>query len=175
MYAVIALIAVFLIAGVIFLISRGNRDTGQGSMNRQEAEKDSLETGNVDSGYLTEPDTEPDRTDSSGREEQQAAEEKKETSVDEESVEAENRDFAAENWIRENEEEEANDTTISLVALADSKEEAEHIAELYGIRLVSFSYGTAEYETTKDPQELIALGEQNGYPAISVNNTLTID
>ena len=64
---------------------------------------------------------------------------------------------------------------VSMIALADTKEEAKKIAELYGIELVNFSYGVAEYETTKDPQELIALGEKNNYPALSTNNTLTID
>lgn len=64
---------------------------------------------------------------------------------------------------------------VSMIALADTKEEAKKIAELYGIELVNFSYGVAEYETTKDPQELIALGEKNNYPTLSINNTLTIN
>lgn len=73
------------------------------------------------------------------------------------------------------EEEEIMGEKVSMIALADTKEEAKKIAELYGIELVNFSYGVAEYETTKDPQELIALGEKNNYPTLSTNNTLTID
>ena len=68
----------------------------------------------------------------------------------------------------------AGSGTVSMVALADTKEEAERIADLYGITLVSFDYGVAVYETTKDPQELIELGEKNQYPAIGINNTFTI-
>ena len=68
----------------------------------------------------------------------------------------------------------AGSGTVSMVALADTKEEAERIADLYGITLVSFDYGVAVYETTKNPQELIELGEKNQYPAIGINNTFTI-
>lgn len=60
---------------------------------------------------------------------------------------------------------------IELIALAENQQEAEKIAELYGIELSSFSDGVAVYITDKDPQELTELGEINGYPALSVNNS----
>ena len=60
-------------------------------------------------------------------------------------------------------------TTTELTALADNQEEAEEIAELYGIELSSYSYGVATYTTDKNPQELIELGIENEYPALIQN------
>ena len=60
-------------------------------------------------------------------------------------------------------------TTTELTALADNQEEAEEIAELYGIELSSYSYGLATYTTDKNPQELIELGIENEYPALIQN------
>lgn len=57
-----------------------------------------------------------------------------------------------------------------LIALADTREEAEEIAELYGIELSTYSYGVATYTTDKNAFELIELGEENGYPALSLNH-----
>ena len=54
-----------------------------------------------------------------------------------------------------------------LTALADTPEEAQEIAELYGIELVSYSYGVAVYHTDKDIAELIQLGLDNGYPTLA--------
>ena len=48
-------------------------------------------------------------------------------------------------------------------------EEAEEIAELYGIELVDFSYGVATYHTEEDPGEVIARGEAEGWPKIALN------
>lgn len=56
-----------------------------------------------------------------------------------------------------------------LVALADTLEEAEEIAELYGIELSTYSYGVATYTTDKNTAELMELGEKNGYPALTPN------
>lgn len=60
-------------------------------------------------------------------------------------------------------------TTTELTALADNQEEAEEIAELYGIELSSYSYRVATYTTDKNPQELIELGIENEYPALIQN------
>lgn len=57
-----------------------------------------------------------------------------------------------------------------LIALAEDQAEAEKTAELYGIQLISFSDGVAVYITDKDPQELIELGDNNGYPTLTVNS-----
>ena len=54
-----------------------------------------------------------------------------------------------------------------MIALADTREEAEEIAELYGIELSSYSSGVATYTTDKSAQELIEFGAENGYPELT--------
>lgn len=66
-----------------------------------------------------------------------------------------------------------------LTALADTLEEAQEIADLYGIELDSYSYGVATYSTDKDIAELLLFGEENNYPTLAPNqkseiNTYTI-
>ena len=63
---------------------------------------------------------------------------------------------------------------VELVALADTEEQAQEIASMYQIELQSFSNGVAVYTTDQEPSALIALGQQNGYPALSVNNRLEL-
>ena len=58
---------------------------------------------------------------------------------------------------------------VELTALADTEEEAQEIAELYQIELLSFSEGVAVYSTDQDPYELFALGEEKDYPPLSLN------
>lgn len=60
--------------------------------------------------------------------------------------------------------------TIELTAFADTEEEAQRIAELYQIELQSFSEGVAAYTTDKDPNVLIAMGQEQGYPLLYENN-----
>ncbi|MCH5260639.1 MAG: hypothetical protein J1F18_12835 [Lachnospiraceae bacterium] len=59
--------------------------------------------------------------------------------------------------------------TAPLMSLAESEEEARNIAELYGIVFVSFQNGVATYYTDEDPYQVIARGEENGYPAVYIN------
>lgn len=61
----------------------------------------------------------------------------------------------------------------SLMSEAETEEEAKEIAEQYGIEFVSFENGFALYHTEEDPFEVIARGEENGYPPLSVNFTRT--
>lgn len=56
-----------------------------------------------------------------------------------------------------------------LTALADTEEQAEGIAEQYGITLVSYDMGVAVYHTEEDPFEVINRGQENGYPELSLN------
>lgn len=56
-----------------------------------------------------------------------------------------------------------------LVADVGTQEEAQKIAEQYGITLVSYGNGIATYQTDEDPYEVIARGEKNGYPQLSIN------
>lgn len=69
-----------------------------------------------------------------------------------------------------------NDTSEAkeLIALADTREEAEEIAELYEIDLSSYSYGVATYTTDKNTQELIELGAEKGYPALTPSYSLEL-
>lgn len=69
----------------------------------------------------------------------------------------------------ENSTEDGTKVT-ELIALAENRAEAEKIAELYKIELSSFSDGVAVYTTEKDPQELMELGDNNGYPTLTVNS-----
>ena len=54
-----------------------------------------------------------------------------------------------------------------LIALADTPEEAQEIADLYGIELDSYSYGVAVYHTDKDISELIQFGLDHDYPTLA--------
>lgn len=62
-----------------------------------------------------------------------------------------------------------------LMALTETKEEAENIAQLYGIELISFSEGVATYRTEEEPREVIARGQENGYPQLYLNYVRTAD
>ena len=196
MYAVIGVIAVFLVIAVIILLGRGSRDTGQGTAESPDTNDWNSGMAETDPGYLAEPEKtdgeteadtdvqeesksketeenmEPAEDDGDTGRNHSSAEEKGDTGRNHSS--AEEKGDTGRNHSS-TEEEEIMGEKVSMIALADTKEESKKIAELYGIELVNFSYGVAEYETTKDPQELIALGEKNNYPTLSTNNTLTID
>ena len=180
MYAVIGVIAVFLVIAVIILLGRGSRDTGQGTTESPDVNDWNSGMEETDPGYLAEPE----KTDGETEADTDVQEESKPKETEEDMEPAEDDGDTGRNHSSAEddgdtgtsiEEEEIMGEKVSMIALADTKEEAKKIAELYGIELVNYSYGVAEYETTKDPQELIALGEKNNYPALSTNNTLTID
>ena len=169
MYAVIGVIAVFLVIAVIILLGRGSRDTGQGTQESPDANDWNFGMAETDPGYLAEPE----KTDGETEADTDVQEESKPKETEEAMEPAEDAGDTGRNYSST--EEVIMGEKVSMIALADTKEEAKKIAELYGIELVNFSYGVAEYETTKDPQELIALGEKNNYPTLSTNNTLTIN
>lgn len=58
-----------------------------------------------------------------------------------------------------------------LLCLCDSREEAEQIAEQYGITLVDCSYGVAVFHAEGDLDSLIRTGKENGWPKLSYNTT----
>lgn len=179
MYAVIGVIAVFLVIAVIILLGRGSRDTGQGTMESPDANDWNSGMEETAPGYLAEPEKTDGETeaDTDVQEESKTKETEEDMEPAEDDGDTGRNHFSAEDYgdTGTSIEEEIMGEKVSMIALADTKEEAKKIAELYGIELVNYSYGVAEYETTKDPQELIALGEKNNYPALSTNNTLTID
>lgn len=62
-----------------------------------------------------------------------------------------------------------------LMAEADSEQAAQDIADLYGIILVSYENGIALYQTDENVFEVIARGQENGYPELSINYVRTMD
>lgn len=62
-----------------------------------------------------------------------------------------------------------------LMAMTDTEEMAQEIADQYGIELTSFENGIAVYHTEEDPFEVIARGQANGYAQLSINFVRTMD
>ncbi len=56
-----------------------------------------------------------------------------------------------------------------LMALTDTRAEAEDIARQYGITLVSWQDGLALFFTEEDPESVVLRGAKNGWPQLSVN------
>ena len=63
----------------------------------------------------------------------------------------------------------AVDPQGQLMASAQTQEEAQSIADLYGITLVDWGYGVATYRTDEDPREVIRRGQENAWPELSLN------
>lgn len=71
----------------------------------------------------------------------------------------------------ENKQSEPNPNGVTeVIALTDSEEEANRIAQLYQIELKSFGQGVAVYTTDKNVADLIQMGKDNNYPEIALNN-----
>lgn len=62
-----------------------------------------------------------------------------------------------------------------LICSAESLEEAEEIAGIYGIELVDFSYGVACFYTEEEPWDVISRGIENGWPQLDLNHIITLD
>ena len=60
----------------------------------------------------------------------------------------------------------------NLMAWADEKADAEEIASLYGITLLSYTEHIAVYWTDQNPAEVIQQGKDNGWPELSKINTV---
>lgn len=56
-----------------------------------------------------------------------------------------------------------------LMAMVETEEEAEKIAEQYGIEMVSFSDGVAVYQTDEKLADVLARGREQGYPQLYLN------
>lgn len=56
-----------------------------------------------------------------------------------------------------------------LMAQAETREEAEKVAELYGMELASWYEGLATYRTEEDPWNVIQRGREKGWPELSMN------
>ena len=60
-----------------------------------------------------------------------------------------------------------------LIGKAETLEEAEELAQLYGITLVEFRQGAALFHTEEDPRAVIRRGQENGWPELSLNYVKT--
>ena len=58
---------------------------------------------------------------------------------------------------------------LELVGLADTEEEAEKIAQDYGIELKSYEYGVAVFTTDKSFEEITEIGKTKGLTELSLN------
>ena len=56
-----------------------------------------------------------------------------------------------------------------LFATFETEEDAQAVAELYGIELVSFSDGVAVFHTEEDPAAVVARGKEKGWAPIEIN------
>ncbi len=74
--------------------------------------------------------------------------------------------------VNSNTANKTDDSGVELIALANSEEEARQIAALYGITFKSYSYGVAVFTTNADPQALIQMGIDKGYPLLSLNDEM---
>ncbi len=73
--------------------------------------------------------------------------------------------------MNESEQQTPQTSGGSLTALVDTQEEADEVAEQYGITLVSYESGVAVYHTEENPYDVITRGQENGYHELSVNLT----
>ncbi len=66
-----------------------------------------------------------------------------------------------------------NDSSIvageELFAVVSTEEDAQAIADQYGIELVTFAQGVATYHTEEDPGTVVRRGRENGWPPVAVN------
>lgn len=63
-----------------------------------------------------------------------------------------------------------SDVEVQLLGEAGSLEEAQTIAELYGITLVEYKNGLGRFHTEEDPRDVIQRGKENGWPELVVNH-----
>ena len=66
--------------------------------------------------------------------------------------------------------EQNNSEKLQLTCFVDSQQEAEEIAEAYGIEFIRFDYGVAEFQSDKSYDELTEYGKKNGLKQLSINH-----
>lgn len=66
------------------------------------------------------------------------------------------------------------DPNGQLLYTAENQKEAEEIAALYGIQLVSYSNDLAVYYTEESPEDVIRRGTENGWPELSLNEQVNL-
>lgn len=60
-----------------------------------------------------------------------------------------------------------------LFCLVATREDAQKIADMYGITLVTFDQGVATYHAEGNPTDIIAMGAEKGYPPLEQNSIVT--
>lgn len=61
-----------------------------------------------------------------------------------------------------------------LYCRVESREEAEEIADLYGLELLSSEGSYVTFWTDSDPNEVIRLGQEKGWPPLSLNRAMQL-
>ena len=61
---------------------------------------------------------------------------------------------------------------LELIGMADSKEEAEKLAEDYEIELISYSEKVAVFQTDKSYDEILEIGKNKKLTELSINDEL---
>ena len=61
-----------------------------------------------------------------------------------------------------------------LMAMTDSREEAEALAAQYGIELVSWELNVAVFHTDRDPYSVMEEGKRNNWPPLEINAVITV-
>jgi hypothetical protein len=75
-------------------------------------------------------------------------------------------------------EQTAGDAEVvnnQLIGEAQTQEEAQQIADLYGIELISFNYGIAVFKTEEPAEDVIERGKQNCWPLLEPDHIIEAD
>ena len=62
-----------------------------------------------------------------------------------------------------------------LICPAESAEQAQEIAALYGIELVEYNEGLACFYTEEEPRAVIERGAEKGWPTLDLNYMIRLD
>lgn len=69
---------------------------------------------------------------------------------------------------------ETDTTGGRLICTAETEEQAQEIAQLYGIELIAFRNGVAVFTTEEDPWKVIRRGMEAGWPELSLDRQISI-
>ncbi len=69
----------------------------------------------------------------------------------------------------------SQETVSEFYCFVDTKEEAEKIAQAYGIELVKFEVGIASFRANEDSAKVMERGKREGLPKLSINTKTYLD
>lgn len=64
--------------------------------------------------------------------------------------------------------------TWELICMVETKEEAEKLADAYGIELIKYNEKVAVFQTDKSAKEIIEIGKEKDLPELSANNIVEL-